>query len=86
MSGLSEGRMGGNFAKSSQNAPSDFFKVNNPYLRYLSLSWPWRDRLYLYDCERQASGVQQRVVAMVECEKERTNERREQEVDVRKAS
>lgn len=32
-SGLNEGRMGGNFAKSSQNAPSDFFKVN----KYVSL-------------------------------------------------
>lgn len=81
-SGLNEGRMGGNFAKSSQNAPSDFFKVNT-LSTYLLASERCSLR-YLYDCERQASGVQQRVVAVVEPEKER--KKIEKKVDVRKAS
>lgn len=51
---------------------------------YLLGPWLWRDALYLYDCERQASGVQQRVVAVVEPEKER--KKIEKKVDVRKAS
>lgn len=72
-SGLNDkGRSNGwEFCKVKSKRAKRFFKklIVSEY----SISWPWRDtRTFtttVCDCERQASGVQQRVVAVVESEK-----------------